>query len=123
MNDVQFIISPSGEKMAVMPEDVYEALLDARDAAHARSVADAVVRGEMEVFTSAEVDELFAAPTPLAFWRNRRGLTQAVLAKRVGISQSYLAGLEKGKRKGDPTHFLKLARALNVPMEALVVDV
>jgi transcriptional regulator with XRE-family HTH domain len=47
---------------------------------------------------------------------------QDTLAQRVGISQSYLAGLEKGSRKGDPVLFLKLARTLNVPMEALVVE-
>jgi DNA-binding XRE family transcriptional regulator len=122
MNKPQFIKSSSGETLVVLAEDDYEALLDAADAAHARKTMDAVRRGEMPVFTSEEVDEALKHPTPLSFWRANRGLTQVALAKRVGISQSYLAGLEKGKRKGDPALFLKLARALGVPMEALVVE-
>ncbi len=103
-------------------EEEYEALLDAADAAHAREAMAAVARGELETLSSEEVDAFLDAATPLAFWRGKRKLTQAVLAHRVGISQSYLAGLEKGKRKGDPALFLKLARALNVPMEALVAE-
>ncbi len=50
------------------------------------------------------------------------GLTQAALAAAVGISQSYLAGLEAGSRKGDPALFLRLARALSVRMEDIVSD-
>lgn len=121
MSRVQFIVSPSGEKLAVLPEHEYEALLDASNATEA-AVALAIARGDREMLSSAEVDAFLDAPTPLFFWRGKRMLTQAVLAQSVGISQSYLAGLEKGKRKGDPALFLRLARALNVPMEALVAE-
>ena len=119
MNKPQFIRSSSGETLVVLPEDEYEAL---RDAAHAGQAMEAVRRGQMPTLSSAEVDEFLRHATPLAFWRGKRKLTQAVLAQRVGISQSYLAGLEKGKRKGDPALFLRLARALDVPMEALVAE-
>ncbi len=122
MNKPQFIKSSSGETLVVLSEADYEALLDSADAAHAQRSMEAVRRGDMPVLAADEVDAFLAAPTPLAFWRNKRKLTQTNLAKRVGISQSYLAGLEKGSRKGDPALFLKLARALNVPMEALVVE-
>ena len=122
MTHVQFIRAPSGERLAVLPEDEYEALLDIRDGLQARAAAEAIARGELETLSSEEVDAFLDAVTPLAFWRGKRKLTQAVLAHRAGISQSYLAGLEKGKRKGDPALFLKLARALNVPMEALVAE-
>jgi DNA-binding XRE family transcriptional regulator len=122
MNKPQFIRSSSGETLVVLPEDEYEALRDAADAAHAGQAMEAVRRGQMPTLSSAEVDEFLRYATPLAFWRGKRKLTQAVLAQRVGISQSYLAGLEKGKRKGDPALFLRLARALDVPMEALVAE-
>ena len=65
---------------------------------------------------------MLAAPTPLAFWRRKRGLTQTQLAEHVGISQNYVASLEKGDRKGDPALFKKLATALAVPMENLIAD-
>jgi len=122
MTRVQFIVTRLGERLAVLNEQDYEALLDAADALHAQTVMAAVARGELETFSSDEVDAFLDAATPLAFWRGKRKLTQAVLAQRIGISQSYLAGLEKGKRKGDPALFLRLARALDVPMEALVAE-
>jgi DNA-binding XRE family transcriptional regulator len=122
MNKPQFIKASSGETLVVLSEADYEALLDAADAAHAQKSMDSVRRGDMPVLSAEGLDTFLAAPTPLAFWRNKRELTQTNLAKRVGISQSYLAGLEKGSRKGDPALFMKLARALNVPMEALVVQ-
>lgn len=122
MNKPQFIKAMSGETLVVLSEEEYEALLDAADAAHARQTMEAIRRGEMPVLSSEEVDAFLMHPTPLPFWRGKKGLTQAALAKSVGISQSYLAGLEKGKRKGDPALFLRLARALDVPMEALVAE-
>ena len=63
-----------------------------------------------------------AAPTPLAFWRKKRGMTQASLGEAVGISQSYVASLETGDRKGDPSLFKRLADALKVKMEDIVAD-
>ena len=122
MNKPQFIKSSSGETLVVLSKEDYDALLDAADANHAQMAMDSVRRGDMELLSSDDMDAFLAAPTPLAFWRARRSLTQVALAKQIGISQSYLASLEKGHRKGDPALFSRLARALNVPMEALVVE-
>jgi predicted transcriptional regulator len=97
-------------------------LSDALDAAQAQVSAAAVARREMETLDADEVRALIEAATPLAFWRSKRRITQSDLAKSVGISQSYVAGLESGSRKGDPALFLRLERALNVPMESLVVE-
>jgi hypothetical protein len=49
-------------------------LVDARD--HALAMA-AHARGEDPGLTDTELDEYLAAPTPLAYWRKHRGLTQA----------------------------------------------
>ena len=71
----------------------YEDLVDARDAAMAmRDVAS----GVMPVLSEAEVDAYLAAPTPLAFWRKQRGLTQTALAGEIGVSQPYLAQIVEG---------------------------
>ena len=120
MNKIQTITTPNGEKMAILPLSDYEALLDAIDSAQALAEAGSVARGETETLTSQETAALIDAATPLAFWRLKRAMTQADLAKSVGISQSYVASLEGGARKGDPTLFLRLARALRVPLEQLV---
>jgi DNA-binding XRE family transcriptional regulator len=114
--------TPGGEELVVMSRADFEAMRDALDAAgHATTLAD-VASGRQEALTAGEVEAALAEPTPLAFWRKRRGLTQAALAQAAGISQSYVAGLESGARKGDPALFLRLARALRVRMEDLIVE-
>ena len=100
---------------AAVPD--YEILRDGRDAALHRRTMDAAARGEIEWLTPEETLAFVAAPTPLAFWRAKRGMTQTALAAEAGISQSYLASLEAGKRKGDPALFKRLARALKVRID------
>ena len=96
-----------------------EAALDvaAYDAAKAELAAS-----DGETLTSEEMKALLGAATPLAFWRGKRGLTQAQLARAADISQSYVAGLESGARRGEPALFKRLAAALRVRMEDIVGD-
>ena len=98
-----------------------EALIDAIDAAQALAGAGGIARGELETLTSDEVSALIDATTPLAFWRVKRGYTQAELATAIGISQSYVAALESGASKGDPELFLRLSQALKVPLAYLIL--
>lgn len=97
----------------------YQELVDARD--HAVAMRD-VATGAMPVLSEADVDAYLAAPTPLAFWRKQRGLTQAALAGQVGITQPYLAQIEHGRRGGDVVLYSKLAAALKVRIEDVVPD-
>jgi DNA-binding XRE family transcriptional regulator len=60
------------------------------------------------------------APSPLAFWRKRAGLTQGALAEQIGVAQHYLSDVEAGKRAGPVSLWLKLSAALGVPVEVLV---
>jgi DNA-binding XRE family transcriptional regulator len=114
------VTTPGGEELVMLPRKEFEAMLDQIDAArHARIMAE-VVAGQQELLTPSEVETALAEPSLLAYWRKRRALTQTGLARAVGISQSYMAALENNDRKGDPALFLRLARALNVPMEAIV---
>jgi ribosome-binding protein aMBF1 (putative translation factor) len=118
----QTIKTPAGETLVVLPLADYEALLDATNAqAHARAMA-ALANGTEEELTAEETAAFVDAPTPLAFWRRKRGLTQAALAARAGISQSYIAGLEAGDRKGDAGLIKRLAGILKLRMEDLVAD-
>jgi DNA-binding XRE family transcriptional regulator len=114
---VQFIATPGGEKMAVLPAEEYQDLIDARDAEAAMREVRA---GRMETFTEAEVDAYLASPSPLAFWRKRCGLTQAALAETVGKSQAYLAQIEAGRRTGTVDVYVRLASALKVRIEDLL---
>ena len=90
-------------------------------AAHEATMA-AVARGEQEMLTAEETVAALAAPAPLAVWRNKRGLTQRQLSPAVGVSQSYVADLEAGRRKGDAALLERLAQALRLRMEDLVAE-
>lgn len=53
--------------------------------------------------------------------REAEGLTQETLAKKAGVTQSYIAQLESGLKKSPSLPTLKkLARALGVPVTELL---
>ncbi|MBV9407326.1 MAG: helix-turn-helix domain-containing protein, partial [Candidatus Eremiobacteraeota bacterium] len=54
--------------------------------------------------------------------RARRGMTRKILAKDSGVSERYLAQLEGGQGNASLLILRQLARALDVPLTALVSD-
>lgn len=58
----------------------------------------------------------------MADLRKKRGLSQAVVAKKLGISQSYYASIETGQRMGTGDVGLRIARFYSVPLEWLFLD-
>jgi DNA-binding XRE family transcriptional regulator len=116
------VITPSGEELVLLTRADFESMLDIIDAAAHDATMAAVARGEQDLLTTEEIVAALAAPTPLAFWRAKRGLTQKQLSQAVGVSQSYVADLEAGRRKGDAALVKRLAQALRIRMEDLVAD-
>ena len=119
---LQTIHTPAGETLVVLPIAEYERLRDRLDLLQHQSALSALANGSEELLSRDDVQALALATTPLAFWRRKRGMTQAALGEKAGIAQSYVAGLEAGDRKGDPALFLRLSKALGVRMEDLVAD-
>lgn len=60
--------------------------------------------------------------TPLAAWRRHRGLSQAALARRAGLSQVWISRIERGGGYGSRDTRRKLAAALDAPVWALEDD-
>ena len=54
--------------------------------------------------------------------RQRSGLSVSALAAQVGISQPHLSNIESGRRQASPQLAHRLARALKVPLVALLAD-
>ena len=54
--------------------------------------------------------------------RSRRGMTRKILAKDSGVSERYLAQLESGRGNMSVLLLRQVARALDLPMEALIAD-
>jgi DNA-binding XRE family transcriptional regulator len=116
---VKFIVTPGGEKLAMLPVEDYESMLDALT--HQRAMSD-YRGGRLEALTLEETRALLAAPTPLAFWRARRGMTQAKLAKAAGTTQPHIADLEAGKHGGSLDVMARIARALKVSIDSLTAS-
>jgi transcriptional regulator with XRE-family HTH domain len=55
--------------------------------------------------------------------RRKTGLTQALLARKVGVSQGYLSLLERGLRSPSPELARRLCKALRLPATALPLEV
>lgn len=114
----KFVVTPGGEKLAILPAEEYE---DMRDALTHQSAMAGYRAGRVGALTLDEVQALLAAPTPLAFWRARRGMTQASLAKAAGTTQPHIADLESGKRGGSLEVMARIAKALDISVDSLVV--
>ena len=108
----------TGADTVTLSRQEYEDLIDSRD--HAIVMRRIAEGGD--TFSDAEVDAYLAAPTPLAFYRAHRGLTQVALAEQIGITQPSLAQAESGKKGLSAKTYAKLAQALRVRMEDLLPD-
>jgi DNA-binding XRE family transcriptional regulator len=127
-NNVQFIQTPDGSDLAVLPRADYDRLIalaaDAQeDAAATRIVRNsmrAIKEGREVVLPKAVADRLASGDSPVRVIRDWREMTQGELSVAVGISQNYLSEIETGRRKGPAELQKKFARALGVPMDLLI---
>jgi DNA-binding XRE family transcriptional regulator len=59
---------------------------------------------------------------PIKAWREYRGWTQAHLAQKSGIGRDLIAQIETRRKKGSIETLDRVARALGVPIEALLEE-
>lgn len=125
---VQFIRTPGGDDLAVLPRNEYDRLValaaepqeDSAASRIVRSSARAVKEGREVVLPKAVVDRLTGGENAIRVIREWRGMIQGELAVAAGISQNYLSEIENGRRKGPAELQKKFARALGVPVDLLI---
>ena len=125
---VQFIHTPAGDDLAVLPRSDYDRLValaaeaqeDASASRIVRSSIRALKEGREMALPKAVVDRLANGDNPVRVIREWRDMIQGELAVAVGISQNYLSEIETGRRKGPAELQKKFARALGVPMDLLI---
>lgn len=54
--------------------------------------------------------------------RERRGITQIELAKRLGNAQTFVSKVERGERRLDVVELIEFCEALEVPLEPWLKD-
>lgn len=115
--NVRYFTTPEGKEMAVLPKVEFDAMTELVQ--HTTAVSD-YRAGKLPGLTPDETRAFVDAASPLAFWRRYRGLTQTALSREAGVTQNYLSELENGKRTGSVEVWLRLARALDLPVEHVV---
>ncbi|PZO04142.1 MAG: transcriptional regulator [Hyphomicrobiales bacterium] len=122
--NLQFIVAPNGDRLVVMPENVFERLREAAEMAEDVAAYDEFKRrlaaGEEEFVPSEVVDRILSGENLVRVWREHRGMTVAALAEKAGITQPYLSQIETGKREGTLQTMKKIADALGVTLDDLV---
>ncbi|TQE98580.1 MAG: helix-turn-helix transcriptional regulator [Spiribacter salinus] len=120
----QIIRKDGRPEYAIVPWKDYETLVRKAEElddtfAYDRAVAE-LQQGHDELVPAEVVNRLLAGEPPIRVWREYRGLTQSELAARSGLSQSYVAMLERGARRGTIDKLGRLAQALELDTEDLL---
>lgn len=119
---VQFI-EIGGQKMALLPVEDYERLIDAADEQADIAAAE---RAELrradgeEYLPSDMVDRLVEGENALRVWREYRELSIRRLAEVSGINKATISLLENDKAYGRPATWRSLADALRVTVDDIL---
>ncbi len=117
MGDVQKL-TIDGKNYVILSEEDYEDLVDAM---RANAIMARVAAGE-EVWPLALVEELSETDSRVRTYRNYRKMTVRELAEAADISPSHLADIESGKVPGSVDAMTRIAAALRVDLEDVMVE-
>ena len=110
------VVSVAGKSLVIMEEEDYEHLLDAVDAAEAKRISE---DASDPVLTWDEVkDELIR--NRIAKVRERLGVTQKELARRLGVRQSTVSRWERREANLTLRTVRRIAKALGCPEHRLI---
>lgn len=113
-----FITTPGGEELAVIPRAEYEALIDTAD--EAADLADIRARrGEPSLPLDVAMAVIKGEMSPVEAWRKERAMTQAQLAGKANIRAATISDIESGKSHGRFDAMQRIANALGVGLDDL----
>lgn len=117
------IIEIAGQKMAMLPIDDYQRLLDVaedrEDVLNAMAAEKRRIEGE-EYLPAEMVDRILNGESALKIWRKYRGMTLDQLAAKAETKQSMLSMIETGQRRGSPVLWRALADAMGVSVDDIL---
>ncbi|PJO47984.1 helix-turn-helix domain-containing protein [Brucella pituitosa] len=121
---VQFIKTPQGEEMAILPKADYDKLVEAfedrEDIEAARKFRAKLAAGEEELIPAEYVNRMIDGENKIKVWRDFRGMSAKALADAAGLSAPYVSQIESGTREGSLDALKKIAEALKVTIDELV---
>lgn len=117
------ILEIAGRKMAVLPMEDYQRLVEiAEDREDIAAAADAERRRKegMEYLPASMVNRILDGENALRVWREYRGMTIAQLAEESGYGASMISKIETGARQGTVSLWNAFAAALKVVPEDIM---
>jgi DNA-binding Xre family transcriptional regulator len=100
---------------------VIDALEDAEDRGAVRASGARRASGKDDGLPVELYRRLRAGEHPIRVWRAQRKMSLTVLADRAGVARAYLSEIETGKKPGSVSALQKIARALGVDLDELVL--
>jgi DNA-binding XRE family transcriptional regulator len=116
MGDAQKLVI-DGKNYVLLSEEDYEDLIDGIEA---NAVMARIAAGE-ETWPMEIIEAKMNGEHPIRVYRKYRGMTMVELAKAAGISQPHLSDIENGKKTGSVDVLKRIAVALKVDLDDLVV--
>jgi ribosome-binding protein aMBF1 (putative translation factor) len=124
MNKPTIITTPNGDRMAVIPIEEYERLVEAaEESTDVRAYDEAKRRlasGQDELLPATMVKRILDGENALRVWREHRGLTLKELADKAQVSAPFVSQIEKSQREGSVETMRKLADALKISVDDLI---
>ena len=119
------IIKKNGEpEWAVIPYREYikiqELMDDIEDRKDIEKYVQAMESGEEQNIPGEVTFAILEGVHPIRAWREYRQITIRELAKRAGITSSYLSQIETGKRNPTIDTLKSIAEALGIDVEILI---
>ena len=117
------ILEIGGQKMAVLPVEDYQRLVDiAEHREDIAAAADAERRRKegMEYLPASMVNRILDGENALRVWREHRGMTISELAEKSGYGYSMISKIETGTRQGTVALWNSVATALKVVPEDIM---
>ena len=111
------LINAGGEQFVLLPLSEYESLAKA-----ARHLAAGFPSPSLVLEFDGSPPAITEGESSLRAWRKHRGMTLEQLAAAVGKTKGFLSEVENGHAFGKPGMWLKLARALNTEVEAILPE-
>lgn len=125
MTRVQTINTGGADELVILPRATYDRLIadleDAQDSAAARAFEAREAAGAADLLPWELAKQLRRGTHPVAVYREHRGFTQRALAAQVGMTPAQLSEIESGKKTGSVATLRKLADALGVKVDDLLV--
>lgn len=119
---VQFIKKGEEPEYVVLPIEDYLEMISLLEDIEDRSAVDQASIDYQEGTTvpGEVVSSILNGTSPLRAWRVSRGFTLDWLAKRVGVSKSYLSQIENNRKPGSLNLYRQISTVLNVAVDDLV---